>query len=138
MNRSILITGVSLLVAGASLFAFVAPGLTQGGGEDESAKAAEAMKKAVDEGNRLFRDPALGTSGKSCASCHEDPEKPKLALAARIGDYPKWDRREGAVITLGQKLRQMVEKNVKGTAPELGSATLVAIESYLMTLRAAR
>jgi mono/diheme cytochrome c family protein len=107
-------------------------------GDENEAKAAEALKAAVAEGNRLFRDPTLGTSGKSCAICHEDPERPKLALAARAGGYPKWDRRADAVITLGQKIRQMIETNLKGTSPALGTASLVAIEAFLMSIASPR
>jgi cytochrome c len=133
--RTTVILALLAAIGGAMILAVAAPGRATDE-EDSAAKAAEALKKAVDEGNRLFRDPALGTSGKFCATCHEDAQKPKLALSSRVGDYPKWDRRADAVITLGQKVRQMIEKNVKGSPPDLGSAPLVALEAYLMSLRA--
>jgi cytochrome c len=130
------IIAISLAVVVAALLVGTSAGRAVG--DEDAEKAAAALKKAVEEGSRLFRDAALGSSGRACAACHEDPEKPKLALASRAGGYPKWDRREDAVITLGQKIRQMIEKNLKGTPPELGSVALVSLEAYIASLVNAR
>ena len=75
-----------------------------------------------------------GTAWLLVQSVEEDPERPKLSLATRANTYPKWDRREGRVITLGQKINQMIVRMLKGKAEELGSERLVAIEAYLMKI----
>ncbi len=95
---------------------------------------ADALKKAVETGNALFRSGTFGTNGRSCTKCHENPRKPAMNLGKRVGNYPKWDRREGKVITLGQKLNQMLSRMLKGRAEPLGSEKLVALEAYLMSL----
>jgi len=95
---------------------------------------ADALKKAVETGNALFHSGTFGTNGRSCAKCHENPRKPAMNLKKRVGNYPKWDRREGKVITLGQKVNQMLVKMVKGSPEKLGSEKLVAVEAYLMNL----
>jgi cytochrome c len=98
-------------------------------------EAADALAKAIALGKATFADEAFGTNGKSCRTCHEDPEKPNLNLASRIGDFPKWDRREKKVVTIGQKMNQMIEMNLKGKPEGLGSEKLVALEAYLMSIR---
>lgn len=104
-------------------------------GETEAEKTArEALAKVVEKGEKLFGDKELGKSGRSCATCHANPKKEKLWLKDRVGDYPKYDRGEKKVITLGQKVQRMLERNLKGKKEELGSETLVAIEAYLMKL----
>ena len=104
-------------------------------GESEAEKAArEALAKSVETGKSLFADKALGTTGKTCTTCHANPKKEKLHLKDRVGDYPKYDRGEKKIITLGQKIRRMIQRNLKGKEETLGSARLVAIEAYLMKL----
>jgi cytochrome c len=95
---------------------------------------ADALKKAVETGNALFRANDFGTISRSCAKCHENPRKPNMNLDKRVGDYPKWDRGHGKVITLGQKIQQMHRKMLKGEELPLGSEKLVAVEAYLMSL----
>jgi len=104
-------------------------------GESGAEKAArEALAKSVETGKVLFSDKALGTTGKTCATCHANPKKEKMFLKDRVGDYPKYDRGEKKVITLGQKIRKMVQRNLKGKEEALGTDRLVAIEAYLMNL----
>ena len=104
-------------------------------GESESEKAArEALAKSVETGKKLFSDKALGTTGKTCTTCHANPKKEKMFLKGRVGNYPKYDRGEKKVITLGQKIRKMIQRNLKGKEEALGSDRLVAIEAYLMNL----
>jgi cytochrome c len=103
-------------------------------GQDSAPTGAAALKKAVETGNALFRNDAFGTARRSCAKCHENPRKPAMNLKKRVGNYPKWDKRENKVITLGQKLNQMLTKMLKGKPEPLGSDRLVAVEAYLMSL----
>lgn len=125
--RLILIGSAVLLAFGAGWFAPVR-------GEEEGDAAAKALKESIARGKAYFRDPALGTNEKFCAECHENPDKPRLNLADRVNDYPKWDRREGSVITLGQKIDQMIDRMLKGEKKELGSPMLVDLEAYLMSI----
>lgn len=105
------------------------------GAESEAEKTArEALAKVVEKGEKTFSDKEFGTSGRACATCHANPKKPQLHLKDRVGDYPKYDRGEKRVITLGEKIRKMIDKNVRGKKEELGSEHLVAIEAYLMKL----
>ena len=97
-------------------------------------QARESLEKAVKMGKALFGDVEFGTNGKSCTKCHENPEKPNLNLPERVGGFPKWERREKKVITIGQKINQMITRNLKGDAMELGSEKLVALEAYLMSI----
>jgi len=103
-------------------------------GKDTAAEAKNALDKAVEAGKKLFADKKLGTNGKACADCHANPEKKKLHLKNRVGDYPKYDRREKRVVTIGTKINQMLERMLKGKKESLGSERLVAIEAYLMNL----
>jgi cytochrome c len=103
-------------------------------GQDAADTAKDALDKAVETGKKLFNDKKFGTNGKACADCHANPDKKKLHLKDRVGDYPKYDRREKRVITLGTKLNQMIERMLKGKEETLGSDRLVAIEAYLMDL----
>jgi cytochrome c len=104
-------------------------------GQDRKKTEAEiALEKAVKLGQKIFTDKKLGSSGKSCADCHDKPARPKMHLKNRVGDYPKWERREKKVITLGQKLNQMIKRMVKGKEETLGSERLVALEAYLMSI----
>jgi cytochrome c len=104
-------------------------------GQDVKKTEAElALEKAVKLGRTIFTDKKLGKSGKSCADCHEKEARPKLHLKSRVGDYPKWERREKKVIILGQKLNQMIKRMVKGKEETLGSERLVALEAYLMSI----
>jgi cytochrome c len=103
-------------------------------GQEPPSDAAKALTKAVEQGNALFRDATFGTNGRSCMKCHENPAKPAMNLKTRVGDFPKWDKREARVITLGQKMNQMIVRMLKGEAEALGSEKLVAIEAYLMSI----
>ena len=120
------------LCVGAFALVPIAPSVGEEGSTPDT--AAEELAKAVKAGNALFRDTEFGTNDRACAKCHENPAKPDMNLKKRVGNYPKWDRREGKVITLGQKVSQMHTRMLKGQPEPLGSAKLVAIEAYLMSL----
>ena len=135
-NRSMLrIAGFLLFLFSTALVAGTVATAQEEEEEGEKARqAAAALKKAVDQGNELFRDPSLGTKERACAKCHEDPEKEHLGLAARANTYPKWDRRERKVISLPQKMNQMIDRMLGGKPLALGSDKLVALEAYLMSI----
>ena len=105
-------------------------------GDDAEAKKleAEALTKAVARGNELFRS-KTGLK-KTCASCHENPEKPQFNLATRAYSYPRYSRKAKSVVSLGMKINEMFT-NKSGAAKELDlkGADIVAIEAYVMSLK---
>ena len=123
------LTRIGLLI-GAVAVAGLA--MSPAGGQEAATEATKALEKAEETGKKLFADKKFGTSGKSCADCHAKPARPKMHLKNRVGDYPKYDRREKRVITLGTKINQMIQRMLKGKEETLGSDRLVAIEAYLM------
>ena len=133
MNRKRMVRTIRLLL----LVVVTTAVLTTGAANAETERkkqAREAQENSVKLGKALFGDAEFGTNGKSCTKCHENPDKPNLNLPERVGDFPKWERREKKVITIGQKINQMIVRNLKGEAMELGSEKLVALEAYLMSI----
>lgn len=125
-----------LFLATLAVAAFIA--LDGGGGAKEEEAPppdpAKALKAAIATGKTLFESRTIGTNGKSCATCHENRAKPALFLTERANTYPKWDKRSGRVILLGEKLDQMISRMLKGEKQQLGDERLVAFEAYLMSI----
>lgn len=97
------------------------------GGPAEDAQAA-----AVKAGEALWKKP-WGSGSKACAECHTSG--PNALKASRLKSYPKFDRALGKVVTAQQKINQMIVDKSRGTALELGSDDLNALEAYISTLR---
>jgi cytochrome c len=128
------------VIIAVSCLAFLAAGLVfEGvrGNEEKVDTAKQALDKAVADGKKHFESEKTGKLARACATCHANPKKENLHLANRVGDYPKYDRVEKRVITLGQKINQMIDRMLKGKKDLLGSERLVAIEAYLMSLNRA-
>jgi len=133
---------VLAVVGVAALAAFVVAGTTlQAGGDDDAADdaaaakvAKDALDKAVEQGNKLFHSKELGK--KSCASCHENPEKPNLALKSRPFSYPAYSKKKKSIVSMSQKINEMVTAR-SGAAKEmdLAGADIVAIEAYIASLK---
>lgn len=81
---------------------------------------------AQEVGGALFNKP-MGSSNKSCASCHSE-EKIKKA----IGTYPKYNEKLNAVISLQQRI-QMCQKLYQGVEKpfDLKSKENTALTTYL-------
>jgi cytochrome c len=133
----------ALAVAGAAVAAvlFCAGTNLLAGGDDDAAEdaaaakvAKDALDKAVDQGNKLFHSKELGK--KSCASCHENPEKPNLNLTTRSFSYPAYSKKKRSIVSMGQKINEMLTAR-SGAAKEmdLAGADVVSIEAYVMSLR---
>ena len=87
-----------------------------------SASLAMAMDGASpDRGKQLFTSTQLGTSGKSCNSCH--PGGKGLEKAAMYG--------EGE---LGEIINQCIINPLKGKALDPASAEMKSLIMYLKTL----
>ena len=128
--------GLSLSLVGLvlGLGFLLAPERSGRAGEEAASGPRSELRKAIAAGKAHFSDAGLGPRGKTCAGWYQDPGRAKLHLSGRANSYPKWDRREGRVITLGQKANQMIERMLGGKVEELGSERLVAIEAYLMSI----
>ena len=136
MTRSAL---AAILLLAAGVLAASAVRGQDGGGElsPEDAKAAAAAEKeALALGGRVFRDAALGTNDRSCATCHDNPKRPDLSLKGVVAEFPRWDRQAGRVITLQEKFVQMQERSLKARkAMPLGDARWTALEMHLRGLK---
>ena len=131
---------VTAVAASAAFFAGTA--LHAGDEDADSAKAAEdqkladdALAKAVSRGNELFRSKDLGGK-KTCASCHENAENPKLDLKTRVFSYPRYSRKAKAIVSMGQKINEMLAGKSGGAkAMDLAGADIIAIEAYIASLK---
>jgi cytochrome c len=92
--------------------------------------AATSLAMAADvatpaKGKELFTSKQLGTSGKSCSSCH--PDGKGLTQAAEYG--------EGE---LGAIINQCIMKPLKGKALDPASAEMKSLVLYIKSLTPAR
>ena len=94
--------------------------------------AMKALRAAIARGKKLW-SPSWGEGTKTCAECHQPG--PNRMHGGRIRRYPAYDFGMGKVVTLNQKLAQMLTEQSKGKALPLGHADLTALEAYLKTLR---
>jgi cytochrome c len=132
--------GRTLVVVGVAAFVAVFAGAALHAGDDDGEDAAakkletEALDKAIARGNELFHSKDLGK--KSCATCHENPEKPQFNLATREYSFPKYSRKAKAVVSMGMKINEMLTTK-SGAAKEmdLKGADIVAIEAYVGSLK---
>ena len=99
--------------------------------------AKDALAKAVTRGKELWgmKELPSGTVRKSCAQCHEDPEKPKLDLTKREYSYPAYSRRKKGVVTLQQKINEMIKFNGRGKLLDAERTDIAALEAYVTSLR---
>ena len=98
--------------------------------EERKARIAkEAMDVAVKRGRELWDSREMGR--KTCASCHEDPEKPDLDFATRKYKYPAYSRRARGIVTMQQKLNEMIKFQSRGQALEADSTDLAALAAYI-------
>jgi sulfur-oxidizing protein SoxA len=130
--RAAAVLAAAAALAGAAALALEGDPLSP----EDQAKATAAEKKSLEEGNRLFRDAALGTNDRTCATCHENPKRPDLGLKGVAAKYPRWDREAGKVISLHQKFQQMQEKSLKAKkAMPLGDDRWNALEMHVRGLK---
>jgi cytochrome c len=102
------------------------PGAALGG------PAEDALAAAVKKGEELWKKP-WAAGQKACADCHTSG--PNALKASRLKSYPKWDKGMAKVVTGQQKINQMIVDKSRGTALELGSDDLTALEAFVATLK---
>jgi cytochrome c len=131
----------AILLLAAAALAAATGALALGGDDDapspEDLKAAKiAEDAALKLGQRVFTDPSLGTNGKSCNVCHDNPKRPDLRLKGVAEKFPRWDRNAGKVLSLQQKFAQMQQRSLKAGKPiPLGDDRWNGLEVYLRSLR---
>ena len=94
------------------------------------AAGRSAWDETVARGREVFNDTTLGTTGKSCASCHK-PEDLKGAAER----YPQFVAKLGQVVVLQEWLRLMIEVKLEGKPLPPGDSRTTALEAYLKSLR---
>jgi len=107
------------------------------GAEEDPAVAAKtakaALKKAVARGKELFNSKDLGR--KTCQQCHEDPDKPEDNLKGHAWSFPAYSRRARRVVTLQQKINEMIKYKARGKQLDASGADIAAIAAYVQSLR---
>ncbi|MCE9636251.1 MAG: hypothetical protein K8T90_11165 [Planctomycetes bacterium] len=109
------------------------------GEEDAAAQAAakkvatDALVKAVARGKEIWNDKT--NVKKTCATCHEAADKPQLNLATRDWSYPAYSRRKRAVVTLQQKLQEMIQFQCRGTVLDDKGPDIAALAAYVASLK---
>ena len=123
MNRlALFVASLALSLVAVVLVASEAQGET---------RAEKLQREAIARGKALF-ERQWSDGGKTCATCHAQGRN-KMKSSRAIA-YPKYDRAIDKVVSIQQKVNQMIEKNSGGAALELGSDDLTALEAYLKTL----
>jgi cytochrome c len=68
--------------------------------------------------------------GKSCRDCHTED-----SLRGAAGDYPKYNAKQGRLMSLMDTVNLMISSNMTGKVLPLGDENTVALEAYLKSLR---
>ncbi len=91
--------------------------------------AAVMATEGVERGKEVFNDPKLGTSGKSCASCHPDGKGMAAAVAKS-----KWTLSGKEFTSLDDVINACVTGPLKGTALAKDSAEMRFLKMYMESL----
>ena len=94
--------------------------------------AKEELTKAIARGKELWESKELGR--KTCKQCHEDPDKPEDDLRQRKAVYPAYSRRARRVVTLQQKINEMIKYKARGKELDAAGADVAAIAAYVHSL----
>jgi cytochrome c553 len=90
----------------------------------------EAWERTVADGKAYFSDATLGSSGKSCQSCHT-PE----SLREVASDYPKYDPALNRYLSFQERISRMISEKMGGKELLLGDPRSIALETYLKSIR---
>jgi cytochrome c len=99
----------------------------------EQGATDDNLKAMVKEGERVFADTTLGTSGKSCKSCHQDMGR--KSLAGKAADYPVYDKKAKRTFTLDQQIQRCIVFGLQGKALPWDSEKITALNAYLGSLK---
>ena len=128
---------LTAILAGAALGAILAQSTISVSAEDDPEAAAKVAKeeltKAIARGKELFASGDLGR--KSCQNCHEDADKPEDDLSDREFSYPAYSRRARRVVTLQQKINEMIKYKARGQELDGNGADIAALAAYVESIR---
>ncbi|NLI76204.1 MAG: hypothetical protein GX442_07165 [Candidatus Riflebacteria bacterium] len=91
----------------------------------------QRLQAFIDQGRDLFADPGLGTSGKACLACHQDPA---ASLGGKIQTYPKFSKVAGTVINDVHQVNLCLTKPMKGQPLNADDERMTALLAYLKSL----
>ena len=91
--------------------------------EDEERWQKEYMA-VVEEGQRLWGSPEIGTNGVSCGQCHPN------ATNTHPETYPKFQKQLGRVITFPEMVNWCLQNPLEGKTLALDDPRMVALVAY--------
>jgi thiosulfate dehydrogenase len=105
--------------------------------------AAVALVKAVTDGQKLFNDASLGTSGTSCNSCHIDGgtkpgkmgEMPVRAFDDLRSKYPGYNAMAKKVMGLDQANNWCIVNPLKGQPLVWDDPRLTALAAFVVSVK---
>ena len=132
------------IAAGAALLVVAAAGTASllAGDDDEEdvgpspeqKKAAQdALDKAVARGKEIWS--STDRFKKPCSKCHDAPDKPLLNLATREFTYPAWSKRKKGIVTMQQKLQEMIQFSSRGAVLDDKGTEIADLNAYVMSLK---
>ncbi|GIX40282.1 MAG: hypothetical protein KatS3mg129_0015 [Leptospiraceae bacterium] len=80
--------------------------------------------KLVEEGDRLWHSPELGTNGLTCGNCHPD------AANSNANTFPKFQTNIGDVATLRDMINWCIRVPLEGKELPHDSEKMKALEAY--------
>lgn len=89
-----------------------------------------AWADAVERGAAIFRDGSLGTTGKSCASCHEPGRLKNIEDA-----FPKFDPNLKRFVDIQEAINIMIKDKQKGTPFPPNDPRYFDLLAYLKSLK---
>lgn len=99
--------------------------------DDPNALAARvAWGEAVERGGALFNDVRLGTTGKSCSSCHQPGSLRNVEDA-----FPKYDPALKRFVDISEAINVMIQEKMKGTPLPPNDQRYFDLLSYIKTLK---
>jgi len=102
------------------------------GDEAADATAKKALEAVVKKGGVLWKK-SWRRGAKACMSCHL--RGPNKMTSRRAASYPKYDKTLRKVVTVQEKINQMLKFKSGGKPMKLGSEDLTALEAYIKTLK---
>lgn len=89
---------------------------------------AKSFQDVIDYGKKLWKDPSLGKSGLSCATCHEGGRSFKETARK---PYPHYVSMPNRVVTLDQMINFCMKVPMKAEPLAWDSEEMTAIAAYL-------
>lgn len=96
------------------------------------ATADKALREAVKKGSTLWKK-SWRPGAKGCFACHT--RGPNKMTARRANSYPKYDKALGKVVSVQQKINNMIKTKSGGKTLALDSDDMNALLAYVKTLK---